>query len=260
MSGAFENPHRRVELAGAPISAVDLEVTTRSLLAAIRERRGGYVCVVDAHSAVNASRDPRHRAHLEQAALCVADGRPLVYLAHALGHHDVGYVMGLELTLSLSAELAQNGGRVAYVGGEAGVADAMAQTLESHYPGMKRALAWSPPFRPLSDRDVDSLATRLREAKAQLAWIGISTPKQEALMHRLARVLAGPPVLVGVGAVFDYLSGRRPAPPAFLRHAGLGWAHRIWVEPRRLGPRYARVLPAFAARAAYQLLRVWGPW
>jgi N-acetylglucosaminyldiphosphoundecaprenol N-acetyl-beta-D-mannosaminyltransferase len=46
------------------------------------------------------------------------------------------------------------------------------------------------------------------------------------------------PVMVGVGAAFDYLAGTKTAAPVFLRHAGFEWVFRLAVEPKRLWRRY----------------------
>lgn len=46
------------------------------------------------------------------------------------------------------------------------------------------------------------------------------------------------PVMIGVGAAFDYLAGEKAYAPAFLRHVGLEWLFRLAVEPKRLWRRY----------------------
>jgi N-acetylglucosaminyldiphosphoundecaprenol N-acetyl-beta-D-mannosaminyltransferase len=61
-------------------------------------------------------------------------------------------------------------------------------------------------------------------------------------------------LLVGVGAAFDVLAGLRPDAPDWMKRAGLQWLHRLGQEPRRLGPRYLRIVPGFLWRILPDLL------
>ena len=63
-------------------------------------------------------------------------------------------------------------------------------------------------------------------------------------------------LLVGVGAAFDFLSGRVRQAPRWMQRAGLEWLFRLCMEPRRLGMRYLRTNPMFVLRAAAQRLRI----
>ena len=62
------------------------------------------------------------------------------------------------------------------------------------------------------------------------------------------------PVMVGVGAAFDFLAGTKRQAPAWMQRRGLEWAFRLGTEPRRLSRRYGRIVPEFMLRAAFQLL------
>jgi N-acetylglucosaminyldiphosphoundecaprenol N-acetyl-beta-D-mannosaminyltransferase len=82
-------------------------------------------------------------------------------------------------------------------------------------------------------------------------WVGLSTPKQERWMAAFRERLAAP-VLLGVGAAFDFHAGRVRQAPALLQRAGLEWAFRLAVEPRRLWRRYLRNNPAFVAAIVWR--------
>ena len=62
------------------------------------------------------------------------------------------------------------------------------------------------------------------------------------------------PLLVGVGAAFDFHTGSIRDCPAWIKHAGLQWVHRLIQEPRRLWRRYLLNNPAFLWQIAWQLL------
>jgi N-acetylglucosaminyldiphosphoundecaprenol N-acetyl-beta-D-mannosaminyltransferase len=116
---------------------------------------------------------------------------------------------------------------------------------------MAVAGAESPPFRELSDQELQDLVVRLRELDADLLWLGLGAPKQEKLMARLKR-LGCPCVMVGVGAAFDYESGAKTEAPAWMQSAGLEWLFRLVSEPGRLWKRYLSTNPRFVARVTLE--------
>lgn len=59
-------------------------------------------------------------------------------------------------------------------------------------------------------------------------------------------------VLIGVGAAFDFHSGRVRQAPRWIQRSGFEWFFRLCTEPRRLGPRYLITTPLFALRVLAQ--------
>ncbi|MCJ7512011.1 MAG: WecB/TagA/CpsF family glycosyltransferase, partial [Anaerolineales bacterium] len=93
---------------------------------------------------------------------------------------------------------------------------------------------------------------QINAARPDIVWIGLSTPKQERWMAaHFGRIEA--PVMIGVGAAFDFLSGRKPQAPRWMQRAGLEWLFRLASEPRRLWPRY-RQYPRFVILALAQAI------
>jgi N-acetylglucosaminyldiphosphoundecaprenol N-acetyl-beta-D-mannosaminyltransferase len=110
---------------------------------------------------------------------------------------------------------------------------------------------YTPPFRPLSATETTALAADVSRTRPDVIWVGLSSPKQEKFMARHWRTLdAG--VLIGVGAAFDFHSGRVPQAPRWMQRRGLEWLFRLGAEPRRLGPRYLKTNPLFALRVLAQ--------
>jgi N-acetylglucosaminyldiphosphoundecaprenol N-acetyl-beta-D-mannosaminyltransferase len=107
----------------------------------------------------------------------------------------------------------------------------------------------SPPFRPLTDADLASLAAEVNAARPDVVWVGLGAPKQELFMQR-ARPLLEAPVLAGIGAVFDFASGTKPRAPRWMQKSGLEWTHRLASEPRRLSGRYLSTNTAFLVALA----------
>ncbi len=126
--------------------------------------------------------------------------------------------------------------------------------LESRYPGLRFAGGHVPPFRPLSDAEDEAIAREINACAADIVWVGIGVPKQEKWMARMRDRLDAP-VLVGVGAAFDFHAGLVPQAPGWMQRSGLEWAYRLTREPRRLWRRYLRYNPRFVIGFARQYAR-----
>jgi N-acetylglucosaminyldiphosphoundecaprenol N-acetyl-beta-D-mannosaminyltransferase len=186
--------------------------------------------------------------------LTVPDGMPLVWMGRLLGRGEVRRVYGPDTTLLLCEAAAREGWRCYFYGGGEGVAAAMSDVLRRRFPGLEIAGSSAPPFRPLNAEEVAAEIRRINEAEPDLVFVGLGSPKQELWMaaHRPALQAA---VLLGVGAAFDFHTGRIRQAPRWMMRSGLEWLFRLAQEPRRLWWRYAAKNPAFVARAFLQLLR-----
>jgi N-acetylglucosaminyldiphosphoundecaprenol N-acetyl-beta-D-mannosaminyltransferase len=180
---------------------------------------------------------------------------PLVWLSRLQGFHHVERVYGPDLMLALCERLAAKGYRHFFYGGAEGVPEQLASVLQKRFPGLQVAGTFSPPFRSLTADEDDRIVQMINAAAPDIVWVGLSTPKQERWMagHR-ERLTA--PVLIGVGAAFDFLTGRKPQAPRWMQRAGLEWLFRLLTEPRRLWRRYLINNPLFVALVVLQALGV----
>jgi len=211
-----------------------------------------YVCVATVNNLIEGCDDPGYNQTMEAADLVTPDGMPLVWGLRLLGVPDASRVYGPDLTLWVCEEAARRGVPVGFYGVTGDVLDDLAATLTGRFPGLRVAYRWSPPFRPLTAREEARVREELRRSGARVLFVGLGTPKQERWMadHRDL-----PMVMVGVGAAFDFLSGRKRQAPRALQGLGLEWLYRLAQEPRRLWRRYLYRNPRFVALFAAQLLR-----
>jgi N-acetylglucosaminyldiphosphoundecaprenol N-acetyl-beta-D-mannosaminyltransferase len=211
-----------------------------------------YVCVATVNNLIEGCDDPGYNQTMEAADLVTPDGMPLVWGLRLLGVPDASRVYGPDLTLWVCEEAARRGVPVGFYGGTGDVLDDLAATLTGRFPGLRVAYRWSPPFRPLTAQEEARVREELRRSGARVLFVGLGTPKQERWMadHRDL-----PMVMVGVGAAFDFLSGRKRQAPRALQGLGLEWLYRLAQEPRRLWRRYLYRNPRFVALFAAQLLR-----
>jgi N-acetylglucosaminyldiphosphoundecaprenol N-acetyl-beta-D-mannosaminyltransferase len=249
------SPPPSVDIVGVPISVIDYESTLRWMDAMIAERQRGYVCVCNVHTVMSAREDPDLRAALMGSSLNVPDGQPLVWAMNALGESLRDRVYGPELMARACARAAATGQRFYLYGGRDHDPDALVRlqaSLRRRFPGLNLVGAYAHPFRPLTEQERMAIAEEINESQPDVVWVGIGVPRQEKWMAAM-RPYLDTPVLVGVGAAFDFLAGLVPQAPPWLQKAGLEWAFRLAQEPRRLWRRYLRYNPRFVVAFTRQL-------
>jgi N-acetylglucosaminyldiphosphoundecaprenol N-acetyl-beta-D-mannosaminyltransferase len=245
---------RKVRIAGMDVTATDVAGACATIVDWISSARREYICVTGAHGIVESRRNPRVLAAHAGAGMVVPDGMPLVFLLRALGFEGTGRVYGPDLMTSLTRISSVRGLRQFYYGGQHGVAELLASTLARRHPGLAVAGVLSPPFRALERDEIDREIDLINAARADVVWVGLSTPKQELWMADRRKSLNAP-VLIGVGAAFDFVAGTKAQAPRWMQRGGLEWSYRLASEPKRLWRRYAKIVPTFALLALTELAR-----
>jgi N-acetylglucosaminyldiphosphoundecaprenol N-acetyl-beta-D-mannosaminyltransferase len=141
-----------------------------------------------------------------------------------------------------------------YGGRNQGALVQLALNLRQRFPGLQIVGGYAPPFRELTGEEEDAVVAEINRSRADIVWVGIGAPKQEKWMaHMRSRLEA--PVLIGVGAAFDFHAGLVAQAPPWMQRVGLEWLFRLGTEPRRLWRRYMRYNPLFVRGFAGQYLR-----
>ena len=252
---SLATPPPQVEVVGIPMALTTYERTLSWMDAMVASRRLGYVCVAATHTVMACHEDEELRQAVLGSSLTVPDGQPLVWAMNLLGHEQPNRVYGPTLMERHCAHAARNGTRVYLYGGrDRSALDTLAQNLLERFPGLTIVGGWSPPYRALSPEEEDDVVDEINRSGADVVWVGIGVPKQEKWMARMRPRLEAP-VLVGVGAAFDFHAGLVPQAPSRVQSLGLEWLFRLVQEPRRLWRRYARYNPLFVLRFGRQLVR-----
>ncbi|MDB6174712.1 MAG: hypothetical protein JWL59_4023 [Chthoniobacteraceae bacterium] len=250
MSLASEIP--RFNVLGVALSAMNVRVATNAMLEAVRLRRKGYICVTGVHGIMEARNDPRFRKILNGAFLNTTDGMPLVWLGRHATRKTIDRVYGPDLMLEVFEATQATTCRHFFYGGAPGVAEKLKASLEARFPGVTICGVYTPPFRPLNSGETETLERLVREARPDIVWVGLSTPKQERFMAEYLSLLEVT-LMVGVGAAFDFHSGRVRQAPRWVQRSGFEWLYRMACEPRRLARRYLANNPRFLSAIALQL-------
>jgi N-acetylglucosaminyldiphosphoundecaprenol N-acetyl-beta-D-mannosaminyltransferase len=232
---------------GVPVTHRDLEAAAAGIEACASSGRGGYVCLANVHMIMEALDDASFFDILDHAQAVVPDGMPLVWSLRADGYRDTERIAGMDLTAAVLALAEEGGFTVGFYGGRPQVLARLLTCVRSRWPGVRIAYAYSPPFRSLGESKVEEQIEDINRAGVQILFVGLGCPKQERWMATNRAYT--PAVMLGVGAVFDVLSGHKPQAPALVRRLGLEWLLRLVLEPRRLFWRYVRHNPRFVWRS-----------
>jgi N-acetylglucosaminyldiphosphoundecaprenol N-acetyl-beta-D-mannosaminyltransferase len=252
--GLQASPIQKANILGIGVSAIDMADALRTIEEWIGKREGHYVCVTGVHGIMESQRDERLRQIHNAAGLVTPDGMPLVWLSRLQGFRRVSRVYGPDLMLACCAVSQRVGYRHFLYGGGPGVVERLAEKLLGRFQGLQIVGTYSPPFRALTPSEDDAVIQRINDAAPDILWVGLSTPTQERWMsEHLGRIQA--PVMVGVGAAFDFNAELKPQAPPWMQAAGLEWLFRLGSEPRRLWRRYLRNNPLFVW---YTLRQIFG--
>ncbi len=220
---------------GTSIAAVDPARAVAHVEDMVRSRSRGTIAFCTASTVLAARRDPELRRALSNSALVNPDGMPLVWLGRRAGV-EPERVYGPDFMVNLFAATGSSL-RHYFYGGTPGVVDELVEKLRERFPEIQIVGSHTPELG-LTGRDVNETdVERINAAAPDIVWVGLGHPKQELWMETHAGRLDAP-VLAGVGAAFDYLSGAKKEAPEWMKRSGLQWMHRLGAEPRRLWKRY----------------------
>jgi len=226
-----------VNILGIGLRAQSMEEAVAAIAAWIEQRRATYVCVSSVNNIVESQRDPALKTIHNAAGMVTTDGMPLVWLCRKNGHKTAQRIYGPDLMLEICSASVERNWRHFLYGATPEVLERLGNNLQARFPGLVIAGSYAPPFRPLTEGEDHEITARINAAKADVIWVGLNTPKQERWMAaHLDRVSA--PVMIGVGAAFDFHAGTKRQAPRWMRRHGLEWLFRLACEPRRLGRRY----------------------
>jgi N-acetylglucosaminyldiphosphoundecaprenol N-acetyl-beta-D-mannosaminyltransferase len=226
------------EVLGVRVHAVQIQDVVARMEEWIHSRSGCHsIACTSMHGIVEAQHDPTFKEVLSATDLVVPDGMPLIRLGRGQGHYLPHRVYAPDLVLAFCEKGPVHGHKHFFYGGEPGVAERLAESLRTRFPGLNIVGTCSPPFRPLTAAEDEEIVEVINRASPDVLWVGLGAPKQEPWMHAHKSRLQVP-VLVTVGAAFDMLSGRKKQAPRWMREHGLEWFFRLMQEPRRLWRRY----------------------
>ena len=222
-----------------------------SILKFSDKRKSDYIGVANVHMCMEAFDSRKYAEIINNAAMTVPDGRPLVWAQKLLGHKNAGQVRGSDLMLNICMEAEKRHIPVGLYGGTDEALKGFQGFLKNQYPSLEVAYAMSPPFRQLSQNEDVEIINNINESGARILFVGLGCPKQEYWMaEHKGKVNC---VMIGIGAAFDFFGGTKKQAPRFMQQTGTEWLFRFASEPRRLWKRYLKHNPRFVYHFLKQL-------
>lgn len=251
----------RSNVLGVGINPLNLDSATDTILEASNKPGfQGYVTVTGVHGVMESQRDPELKSIHRKSFLSVPDGMPMVWVGKLNGFENISRVYGPDLMLQIISRSTHSGLKHYLFGGGDGVVEKLSRKLSEKHQNLQIAGIHTPPFRPLTNQEMQSLADEIQRLKPHLFWVGLSTPKQERFMHEFLAQYPGLTkdwdhglVMLGVGAAFDFHAGLLDQAPHWMQQAGLEWLYRLYKEPKRLWRRYLYNNPLFIWNILRQL-------
>ncbi|HXA56986.1 MAG TPA: WecB/TagA/CpsF family glycosyltransferase [Candidatus Acidoferrum sp.] len=254
-----QRANAKFRVLGVNVDAVQIPEVIARMESWIAERGAShFIAVTGMHGVTEAQRDPGFKRILNGADLAVPDGMPLVWLARRRGIQLERRVYGPELMTDFCGQTVAKSYRHFLYGGDPVVAGHLATVLQERFPGILIAGVYSPPFRPLTEAEETEITNRLNHNSIDVLWVALGCPRQERWMH-VHRDKLRVPVMVGVGAAFDFIAGAKKQAPRWMRECGLEWLFRLLQEPRRLWRRYLVYGSEFAFRVILEQLGLHRP-
>ena len=244
---------KRINILGVGVSAVNMQMTLEIIRHWIEQRESRYICLTSVHGVMESHDHSKVKKVHNSSGLTTPDGMPLVWLSWLKGYPKVQRVYGPDLMLALCQYSIAQGYSHYFYGGTQSALEKLVANLQEQFPGICISGYYSPPFRTLTAEEDAEIVDMINASHADIVWIALGAPKQEIWMSEHIERLASP-VLIGVGAAFDFLSGEKKQAPLWMQRSGLEWFFRLLNEPSRLWKRYLYNNPRFVWYVTMQAL------
>jgi N-acetylglucosaminyldiphosphoundecaprenol N-acetyl-beta-D-mannosaminyltransferase len=215
---------------GCPLDALTLAQTVARIEGIVAEGLPRQHMAVNAGKMVKMRQDPALRAAVLGSDLISADGAAIVLACRFLGAPVPERVAGIDLMQELLWLAPSRAWRPYFLGARPEVVRRLVDQCRWRYPGLDVAGARDGYFGSDAESEV---AEAIRESRADLLFVGMSSPRKETFLARWLDAM-DVPFCMGVGGAFDVLAGEHRRAPAWMREHGLEWAHRTILEPRRM--------------------------
>ena len=240
----FDKKINKFYILDVGISAINIHDACLLVEEAILKRQKKYICVCPVSTIMECKRNEKVLMSVNSADLATPDGMAVVWIGRMLGYKNIRRVYGPELMQNVCAISAKSGYKNYFYGSTQDVLGKLKQRLIKKYPDLIISGMLSPPFCQLTEEEDDKIVEEINNNAPDIIWVGLGSPKQDLWMYE-HRDRINAPVMIGVGAAFDFLAGTKLQAPRWLRDNGFEWLFRLVTEPKRLWRRYLVDYPLF---------------
>ncbi len=225
------------DLLGVKVAVTNLQQACLSIEGWIKEGRKTYVCIAPVATLVDCQKDAQYREIINGSGMTTPDGMPLVWVGKFKGKKTINRTYGPDLMQAMCDFGQDKGHKHFFYGGTQETNNLLSKKLKEQYPHSQIVGSYAPPFRGIKEWEDEGVLEKINQAAPDVLWVGLGSPKQDYWMSQHREKL-DVPVMIGVGAAFDFLAGVKKQAPRWVQRSGLEWFFRLCSEPRRLWKRY----------------------
>jgi N-acetylglucosaminyldiphosphoundecaprenol N-acetyl-beta-D-mannosaminyltransferase len=197
-----------------------------------RKQRKSYTAITNIHVMVLIDRDPELARIINNADVCFCDSVSIVKLGKREGK-IIPRCYGPDYVVKCCDYGIQHAWRHFFLGGSEGVVEKLTVRLKQQCPRLQIAGTFSPPFREMTDSEIDIMIKTINQTNPDIVWVGLGAGKQDKWIDTY-RDRIDATWFSGVGAAFDFISGNTKRAPIVWQKLGLEWLYRFVFEPKRL--------------------------
>ena len=236
--------NNRFYILNVGISAIDMDDACLFIEDAVSKKERKYICVCPVSTIIGCNRNEKVLKSVNSADLATPDGMAVAWIGRMLGHKNIRRVYGPDLMQNICDISVKKGYRNYFYGAIQDTLNKLQEKLSNKYPELIISGSFSPPFRQLTKEEDNKIVEEINRSDSDIVWVGLGSPKQDVWMYE-HRGRINAPVMIGVGAAFDFLAGTKTQAPRWLRENGFEWLFRLITEPKRLWRRYLIDCPLF---------------
>jgi len=222
----------------------NINVIVKYIINNISKVKNNLISATGAHGVITAHKDNYFFNILNSFDFNLPDGMPNVWLGKLKGAKKMERCYGPDFFKETIIKTAPYNINHFFCGGKDGVAEELKVACEKKFNNFNVVGTYSPPFREMTDEELNNLANKINVLNTNIVWIGLSTPKQEKFAFRLSK-FTNVNFICTVGAAFDFHTEKVKQAPKWIQKIALEWFYRLLMEPRRLWKRYFEIVPLF---------------
>lgn len=210
---------------------------------AIKNRKKGYVCVIDGNVLAISNRDETYRTIVNDALVNTCDGSSIALMINIIHKKKYHAYTGPEIF----NYYIRKGYKQFFLGNTEDILNKLRSCFEKESIDTNSMRFSSLPFLKVDEFDYLSIGKMINEYSPDLIWVSLGAPKQEIFMDKLYPCVDRG-ILFAIGAAFNFYLGddQNKRAPELLRRMHLEWIFRFFQEPKKIGKRainYLILLP-----------------
>ena len=226
----------RFQIISLAVDHIGFDESIERVEAMAIKKKPSYVCFANVHTTIEAYNNNLFLQQVNNADLVLTDGKPLAVACKILHRVNQERISGMDFTPAILKKANDKKLSVFIYGSTNAVIESMRNRISDNYPDLKIAGSISPPFRSLSNDEIEHDIDTINRSGTNLVLVSLGCPKQEKWMADHSSKINA--VLLGIGAALPVAAGIQKRAPVWMQKMALEWVYRLFQQPKKLFKRY----------------------